>query len=106
MLTRVSHCSISIWIPNFLFKKRSCEELLVKGFLVNIIEAAYVPAINGALHEGIPLPNLLGIKYEHADIHVSEVTSFYVYKGCQLQVSCREGGQLLRPFFSDQELAK
>ncbi|CAM2102214.1 unnamed protein product [Caretta caretta] len=49
------------------------QELLVKGFLVNIIEAAYVPAINGALHEGIPLPNLLGIKYEHADIHVSEV---------------------------------
>ncbi|CAM5152280.1 unnamed protein product, partial [Eretmochelys imbricata] len=48
------------------------RELLVKGFLVNIIEAAYVPAINGALHEGIPLPNLLGIKYEHADIRMSE----------------------------------
>ncbi|CAM5152321.1 unnamed protein product, partial [Eretmochelys imbricata] len=48
------------------------RELLVKGFLVNIIEAAYVPAINGALQEGIPLPNLLGIKYEHADIRMSE----------------------------------
>ncbi|KAG6938460.1 BPI fold containing family B, member 6, partial [Chelydra serpentina] len=47
-------------------------ELPVKGFLVNIIEAAYVPAINGALQEGIPLPNLLGIKYENADISMSE----------------------------------
>ncbi|XP_024071199.1 BPI fold-containing family B member 6 [Terrapene carolina triunguis] len=47
-------------------------ELLVKGFLVNIIEAAYVPAINGALQEGIPLPYLLGIKYANADISMSE----------------------------------
>ncbi|XP_039353599.1 BPI fold-containing family B member 6 [Mauremys reevesii] len=47
-------------------------ELLVKGFLVNIIEAAYVPAINGALQEGIPLPHLLGMKYANADISMSE----------------------------------
>ncbi|XP_030389390.1 BPI fold-containing family B member 6 [Gopherus evgoodei] len=47
-------------------------ELPVKGFLENIIEAAYVPAINGALQEGIPLPHLLGIKYANADISMSE----------------------------------
>ncbi|CAM5095200.1 unnamed protein product, partial [Natator depressus] len=59
-------------VSNSVTLLSSGQELLVKGFLVNIIEAASVPAINGALHEGIPLPNLLGIKYENADIRMSE----------------------------------
>ncbi|KFV72731.1 BPI fold-containing family B member 6, partial [Struthio camelus australis] len=49
------------------------DELPLKGILANVIHVAYVPSINEALQGGIPLPNLLGIKYRQAEISKSEV---------------------------------
>ncbi|XP_068768379.1 BPI fold-containing family B member 6 [Struthio camelus] len=48
------------------------DELPLKGILANVIHVAYVPSINEALQGGIPLPNLLGIKYRQAEISKSE----------------------------------
>nr|XP_013805826.1 PREDICTED: BPI fold-containing family B member 6-like isoform X1 [Apteryx mantelli mantelli]XP_013805827.1 PREDICTED: BPI fold-containing family B member 6-like isoform X2 [Apteryx mantelli mantelli] len=48
------------------------QVLPLKGILANIIHVAYMPSINEALQGGIPLPNLLGIKYQQAEISMSE----------------------------------
>ncbi|XP_067163776.1 BPI fold-containing family B member 6 [Apteryx mantelli] len=48
------------------------DVLPLKGVLANIIHVAYMPSINEALQGGIPLPNLLGIKYQQAEISMSE----------------------------------
>ncbi|NXP54915.1 BPIB6 protein, partial [Heliornis fulica] len=44
------------------------DELPLKGVLADIIHVAYVPSINGVLHGGVPLPNLLGITYQRANV--------------------------------------
>ncbi|NXT74458.1 BPIB6 protein, partial [Zapornia atra] len=49
------------------------DELPLKGLLAEIIPAAYVPSINRVLHEGLPLPNLLGITYQRANVSGFEV---------------------------------
>ncbi|XP_062445551.1 BPI fold-containing family B member 6 [Rhea pennata] len=49
------------------------DELPLKRILANVIHVAYVPSINAALQGGIPLPDLLGIKYQQAEISRSEL---------------------------------
>ncbi|XP_074898406.1 BPI fold-containing family B member 6 [Buteo buteo] len=44
------------------------DELPLKGVLADIIHVAYVPLINRVLWGGIPLPDLLGITYQRANI--------------------------------------
>ncbi|NXW62139.1 BPIB6 protein, partial [Eurystomus gularis] len=44
------------------------EELPLKGVLADIIHVAYVPSINRVLRRGVPLPDLLGITYQRANI--------------------------------------
>ncbi|XP_040978708.1 BPI fold-containing family B member 6 [Aquila chrysaetos chrysaetos] len=44
------------------------DELPLKGVLADIIHVAYVPLINRVLCGGIPLPDLLGITYQRANI--------------------------------------
>ncbi|XP_025068004.1 BPI fold-containing family B member 6 isoform X2 [Alligator sinensis] len=48
------------------------DETPLKGFLADIIQVAYVPALNAALQEGMPLPYLFGLKYSHTEIRMSE----------------------------------
>ncbi|KAM6340271.1 LOW QUALITY PROTEIN: BPI fold-containing family B member 6-like [Alca torda] len=48
------------------------DELPLKGVVADIIHEAYVPSINGVLRGGIPLPDLLGITYQQANISRSE----------------------------------
>ncbi|XP_063206390.1 BPI fold-containing family B member 6 [Chroicocephalus ridibundus] len=48
------------------------DELPLKGVLADIIHEAYVPSINRVLRGGIPLPDLLGITYQRANISGSE----------------------------------
>ncbi|XP_025068005.1 BPI fold-containing family B member 6 isoform X3 [Alligator sinensis] len=50
----------------------SSAETPLKGFLADIIQVAYVPALNAALQEGMPLPYLFGLKYSHTEIRMSE----------------------------------
>ncbi|KAM6120860.1 BPI fold-containing family B member 6-like [Phoenicopterus ruber ruber] len=44
------------------------DELPLKGVLADIIHVAYVPSINRALRGGVPLPDLLGITYQRANV--------------------------------------
>ncbi|XP_059683372.1 BPI fold-containing family B member 6 [Gavia stellata] len=44
------------------------DELPLKGVLADIIHVAYVPSINRVLRGGVPLPDLLGITYQRANI--------------------------------------
>ncbi|XP_019365501.1 PREDICTED: BPI fold-containing family B member 6 [Gavialis gangeticus] len=48
------------------------DETLLKGLLADIIQVAYVPAINVVLQEGVPLPYLFGLKYSHTEISMFE----------------------------------
>ncbi|NWQ89587.1 BPIB6 protein, partial [Burhinus bistriatus] len=49
------------------------DELPLKGVLADIIHVAFVPSINRALRGGVPLPDLLGISYQRANISGFEV---------------------------------
>ncbi|NXU29739.1 BPIB6 protein, partial [Thalassarche chlororhynchos] len=49
------------------------DELPLKRVLADIIHVAYVPSINRALHGGVPLPDLLDITYQRANISGFEV---------------------------------
>ncbi|NWH45211.1 BPIB6 protein, partial [Fregata magnificens] len=49
------------------------DELPLKRVLADIIHVAYVPSINRVLRGGVPLPNLLGITYQRANISRFEV---------------------------------
>ncbi|NXA18210.1 BPIB6 protein, partial [Ibidorhyncha struthersii] len=49
------------------------QELPLKGVLADIIHVAYVPSINRVLRGGVPLPDLLGITYQQANISGFEV---------------------------------
>ncbi|KAM6378676.1 BPI fold-containing family B member 6 [Pluvialis apricaria] len=52
-------------------------ELPLKGVLADIIHVAYVPSINRALRGGVPLPDLLGITYQRANISGFEKQGMY-----------------------------
>ncbi|XP_010568043.1 PREDICTED: BPI fold-containing family B member 6 [Haliaeetus leucocephalus] len=53
------------------------DELPLKGVLADIIHVAYVPLINRVLCGGIPLPDLLGITYQRANISGFEILNIH-----------------------------
>ncbi|NWI93547.1 BPIB4 protein, partial [Pitta sordida] len=48
---------------------------LLEGLVGQIFDDAFLPAINSALREGVPLPRLLNIDFTNADINVIEVSA-------------------------------
>ncbi|XP_074057518.1 BPI fold-containing family B member 6 [Macrotis lagotis] len=44
----------------------------LKEFLTSLLQEAYVPAINGALEVGFPLPDFLGMKYGQSELAIME----------------------------------
>ncbi|XP_058143386.1 BPI fold-containing family B member 6 [Dasypus novemcinctus] len=48
------------------------NEVDLTGFITDVLREAYVPAVNGVLQVGLPLPDFLGMNYNLAELDIVE----------------------------------
>ncbi|GAB1287076.1 BPI fold-containing family B member 6 [Apodemus speciosus] len=61
-------------VPGIFFNWRFplLSETELSGFVTDYLQKAYIPLVNDALHIGIPLPDLLAINYNLAELDIVE----------------------------------
>nr|BAC39978.1 unnamed protein product [Mus musculus] len=48
------------------------HEAELTGFITDYLQKAYIPVVNDVLHVGLPLPDLLAINYNLAELDIVE----------------------------------